>query len=639
MELMKLHADREKVFQEITAIVQKGKITTEGGLKFNGEELGSRIWYRLCDILYATGIAENFQVAETIIANYNPRMCHFTPAIVSRLYRKYETVMSQQAKEKIKDYLLSVRDEFMGHDLDFIGVNDNFPMMSTLTAMNMAAMFDDDVMQKEAERRLKQLECLLKRRGVLSEYTSVVYSALQINVLARLTEYATCEAFKTIAQNAQIRVWADLISHYHPFIGRFAGPNSRAYIGDTNGATIFETKWFTNLLNTEKQFFPDELKDMESIVSYGYYNLEEFTLTKELFDFVHKKEFPMRFLAKSEFSASTDSTPEEAFRDYTKEDDFYEYPAGVTDVETYMTRDYAVGTATKDFHNGVQTNSFTLIYKRTETAESAKDVRNVFCRYLINDAPADKPKPFVEQGRNTAFQKDGTAMVLYKPKIKGNPPTYLGLSKAETEHYKKQEIPGNVDVSSLKLSIFFPLREGNEPDEIRIGDKVLSGNVGASVDLAPVFVKDGGVYLSFQPLFVTDKGRKAAVTVTKEEHYIIISFYNYEGEVKDFKKRDFLHIRNGFVFSVKTNEECPSFDAFVDGVKKTKITDRLETSMHQRQTYIRAVTYESENMKLSCEYSPASEGIKHMACNDFCFDAPKLYISNFDYMDLPYMKE
>ena len=127
--------------------------------------------------------------------------------------------------------------------------------------------------------------------------------------------------------------------------------------------------------------------------------------------------------------------------------------------------------------------------------------------------------------------------------------------------------------------------------------------------------------------------------MTKEEHYIMISFYNYEGEVKDFKKRDFLHIRNGFVFSVKTNEECPSFDAFVDGVKKTKITDRLETSMHQRQTYIRAVTYESENMKLSCEYSPASEGIKHMACNDFCFDAPKLYISNFDYMDLPYMKE
>ena len=34
MELMKLHADREKVFQEITAIVQKGKITTEGAVSY-----------------------------------------------------------------------------------------------------------------------------------------------------------------------------------------------------------------------------------------------------------------------------------------------------------------------------------------------------------------------------------------------------------------------------------------------------------------------------------------------------------------------------------------------------------------------------------------------------------------------------
>ncbi len=638
MELMKIHANREKTFREITEIVQKGKITTDGVLKFNGEELGSRVWYRLCDILYTTGLAENYQIAEKIIASYNPRMCHFTPAIVSLMYRKHEKVMSQQAKDRVKDYLLSVREAFLGHDLDFIGVNDNFPMMSTLTAMNMAVMFDDDDMQKEAERRLKQLERLLKRRGVLSEYTSVVYSALQINVLARLTEYATCEAFKTIAQNAQIRVWADLIAHYHPLIGRFAGPNSRAYIGDTNGATIFETKWFTDLLDTKNKFFPDDLEDMESIVSYSYYNLEAFTLTKELLDYVHKKEFPMRFLAKSEFSASTDSTPEEAPRDYTQEDDFYEYPAGVTDVETYMTRNYAVGTATKDFHNGVQTNSFTLIYKRTETPESAKDVRNVFCRYLINDEPKDSPKPFVEQGRKTAFQKDGTAMVLYKPKIKGNPPTYQGLTKAEEEHYKKQEISGNIGVKSLKLSIFLPLRDGNEPDEIRVGGKVMTNNVGKSVEAAPVFVRDGSIYLSFQPLSVTDKGRNAAVTVTKEEHYIIISFYNYEGEAKDFKKRDFLHIRNGFVFTVKTKEECSSFDAFIADVMKTKITDKLETSMHQRQTYIRTVTYEAENMTLSCEYSPASEGIKHMACNDFCFDAPKLYISNFDYNSLPYMK-
>lgn len=638
MKLVKIRPNREKVFQQITEIVQKGKITTDGELKFNGEELGSRIWYRLCDILYATGLAENAQTAEMIIANYNPRMCHFTPAIVSLLYRKHEKIMSQEAKNRIREYLLSVRDAFIGHDLDFIGVNDNFPMMSALTAMNMAAIFEDETMDKEAERRLKQLESLLKRRGVLSEYTSVVYSVLQINVLARLTEYATCEAFQTIARNAQIRVWADLVAHYHPLIGRFAGPNSRAYIGDSNGATIFETKWFTDLLDTENKFFPEALEDMESIVSYGYYNLEDFTLTKELFDYVHKKEFPMRFLAKSEFSASTDSTPEEAPRDFTQEDDFYEYPAGVTDVETYMTKDYAVGTATKDFHNGVQTNSFTLIYKRTEKPESAKDVRNVFCRYLINDAPKNSPKPFVEQGRKTAFQKDGTAMVLYKPKIKGNPPTYQGLTKAEEEHYKKQEISGNIGVKSLKLSIFFPLRDGNEPEEIRIGDKVLHENTGSSDKIVPVFVKDGSVYLSFQPLSVTDKGRKAAVTVTKEEQYIIISFYNYEGEPKDFKKRDFLHIRNGFVFSVKTKEECPSFETFIAGVKNTKITDKLETSIHQRQTYIRTVTYETEDMKLSCEYSPASEGIKHMACNDFCFDAPKLYISNFEYMDLPYMK-
>lgn len=639
MELIEIKPDKEKTYRDITEFVKCANFLYEDGeVKLNGVSLGCRNSYRLCDLLYSTGIKENFEIAENIIEKLKMRMCHFTPAIASCMILKHEDKMTERAKDAVKSYLLSVRNNFIGHDLDFVGVNDNFPMMSTLTAMNMWTIFHDEVMLREAERRILQLESLLKRRGVLSEYTSVVYTALQITVLARIAKFAVNDSFKTIAQNAQIRVWADLIAHYHPLIGRFAGPNSRAYIGDTNGNSVFEAKWFTEILDTKNKFFPDELESAEEIIGYHYFMLEDFTLTKELLDYVDGKALPMYFRAKSEFSASTDSTPEEAYRDYTKEDDFYEYPAGVTDIETYMTPDYAVGTATKDFHNGVQTNSFTLIYKREKEAKTAADVRNVFCRYLINDAPSDKRKPFVEQGRKTAFQKDGTAMVLYKPKIKGNPPKYSGLSKAEEEHYKKQEISGNIGVKSLKLSVFLPLRDGNEPDEIRIGDKILKDNIGASDEIAPVFIKDGGVYFAFQPLEVTNKGRKTAVAVTKEEHYIIISFYNYEGETRDFKKRDFLHIRNGFVFSIKTADECTSFDSFIADIGKSKIMDTLETSIHQRQTYIRTVTYETEDMKLSCEYSPASEGIKHMACNDYCIESPKLFISNFDYNSLPYMK-
>jgi len=55
----------------------------------------------------------------------------------------------------------------------------------------------------------------------------------------------------------------------------------------------------------------------------------------------------------------------------------------------------------------------------------------------------------------------------------------------------------------------------------------------------------------FNPLLLTDYGRKAAAKVSMVKDFIMVSFYNYEGEERDFARRGFLLTGNGFVTEIR----------------------------------------------------------------------------------------
>ena len=83
-------------------------------------------------------------------------------------------------------------------------------------------------------------------------------------------------------------------------------------------------------------------------------------------------------------------------------------------------------------------------------------------------------------------------------------------------------------------------------------------------------------------------------------------------------------------------EEIGSFEEFIKKESKTEITEEYLVSVHSRMTYVRKVEIEHPDVSLSCEYSPSTEGIKHISKGNYAINIPKLYATGFDVSTLPY---
>jgi len=64
----------------------------------------------------------------------------------------------------------------------------------------------------------------------------------------------------------------------------------------------------------------------------------------------------------------------------------------------------------------------------------------------------------------------------------------------------------------------------------------------------------------------------------------------------------------------------------------------MVTNPHKRQTYTRITSYEREGLKLQCEYSPVSEGIRYITVNGWVEEQPKLQASGLNISKIPLMK-
>ncbi|MBR5507556.1 MAG: hypothetical protein IKV88_05870, partial [Clostridia bacterium] len=349
----------------------------------------------------------------------------------------------------------------------------------------------------------------------------------------------------------------------------------------------------------------------------------KYHITPELKELLNKREYPFRYEATSEVSSSADESELNNFvRDFTKEDNFYEYPACEIQQHLYMTEKYSIGTATREFHNGIQTNSFFVSYKRCDEPKKMSDVRSVFAKFIVNDSEKESPYIIHDYGRKLAIQKDNCAMVLYKPKL-------LRDWKNERE-YELREI------SSLRLCVYLP-KKYSKPDKIVLGNKTLDSFNAQSQKCESVYIKDGDVYMVFHPLCTDNKGRSSAVEIEERDDYIVISFVNYKGEGRKFSERELLHIRNGFICQVSSSDESESFENFIEKSENYTLTDEYINTPHTRQTFMRRVVFEKDNLKLSCEYTPASEGIKRIACDDRIITAQKMKLTGFDETELLYM--
>lgn len=591
--------------------------------------LRERLWIALGFL--GCGRPETVRLANRIILGSDTVMCHFAPTVALQILRYHDSRLEPAASKRLRDYVVGVLPEFTAGDMDFVGVNDNFPCLSTFTLLMGGAMAGRPELVEQGKARLQQLVAMFRRRGVDSEYASPTYTPIHAHVLAEIANLAGDEETRQTALACEHRVWVDLLGHYHPGTGQLAGPYSRAYTLDSLGVT-WQARYIYYLLLGDRmpvdpsatifpagepeRFFGKRMAGFQP--SFPWFATSEYHCPEDLVEAMLNKKYPTQFRATTEFSSSADDYPKSVERkDLATDDNTYEYQAGGGAISTWMTENYALGVASHEFHNGVQTDSFHLLYRKRPVRQTG-DVATVYARYLVNDKQPDSVTDgglLWDQGRKLGLGHRNTAMLLYKPKL-----------------YARQ------GVSRLRLSLLFPVISA-PIEELWFGDRRLADLQGESVEPCPVFVKDGPVCMAFHPLLLTSHGRPAAVRATLENDYVVVSFYNYEGPARDFSARDFLTTGNGFVAEIRDRTEVGDFAAFRAEFAAPTIREEMFTCGHSRWTYLRRTRYERPGLTLESEYSPVSEGIRYLAVNGRVPVSPVLEVTGVDSRSLPFLAE
>jgi hypothetical protein len=561
-------------------------------------------------------------------ANAVIRRC-FTDRAKLAEFSHFEYCDSAQILTKQRDYLDSGnRDALLGvvrecfqsqKSIYFRGYNDNFPAMENLTATLGGEALDDSKARKRGIEAMHRLLELLARRGLLSEYTSSTYTPVTQLCYADIVEHSQDAEARSLALQIEHRIWLDFATHFHAPTNILAGPHSRAYNVDSVGHLhqvhmllyqVFGEKLWLNPVNFLFPPIPKQVIHHDGDVAFmqasnvwiasGAYHpqpgIERLTFDKTL---------PFRVTATSEFGAAEMPVLERTGGKFQRTAELFEYPCGELVSTSYMTRDYAVGSGTCQFHDGNQTDTFFVNFRRSEKPSSIKDISTIFARYATNSAgpgvPARDPRNesgeastdlFFDSGRIRTVQKNNTVLAVYQSKAQ-----FLD------------------DYSALRLVLVVPVFYRNLR-RVSVGDRSDSSSTGPDT----VWIEDDYLYAAFRPLLLTNHGRRAAVTVTQNNGYLSISFYNYEGPPRRFTRKELLNTLNGFVAEIGSKEEYGSFDRFRSVVQKGRVEDVVAAEQ-------RITGYARPGVRLDFCHSLYFGGIKYalvdgMPQNRMPFQAP-----------------
>ena len=592
-------------------------------LRERGEfALREQIWFSIG--FFEDGRAEALRKANIILryANYDTD-CHFSPSQLLFMLAKYRKYLDADVIEKMEQLIKNRIDYYLEDENDFVGVNDNFPCLAVFTLIMGAKMFDRDDLFKKGVENLNNMKKMLIRRGFPSEYNSPTYSGVQLWGVAALAELTDNEEVRRLALDIEERIMVTQLAVFDLELCSAAGPYSRAYTVDAALHTyqsriimhgLIGDKLKVNLLNTA---FLTADGETGEIYHCGYsefaqisacfllstiYHCREELVT----DLVLNKKLPMIIRGDSEHISSADY--------HLGENELpYEYQAAENSLYTYMNKGYSMGTSLREFHNGTQTHSFFIGYKKGDMVEKQADIGSVYARYSVNGMKPDVwANSFDDMGRKLAMQDKTTSLTLYKPKI----------------CFKD-------GVESLALMLIFPTMY-KAVEEIWIDGRKIEKSEKIK-NASTVLISDGSLYMAFYPLVLSNYGSEYAMEICFDKDYTTISFYNYQGKKRNFEAREFLEIGNGFGCQIAGKAEM-SFEEFKVKAADIEITDRNRSNMHSRFTVSRITSFKTGDTELECEYSPVSEGIRYAAVNGEAIRTPKLFISGFDTEKLPFIK-
>ncbi len=559
--------------------------------------IGSRSWVWSCLTLFEEGYAKE---ANQVIMALTLEHCHFLPMQFLSIICRYKDLLSPETRAKIDAYIKSELDFAAGKGIHISMFNDNFANMAMYTLLVAGELYGLPEYFKAGLAKLEEVTDVFRRCGQIMEYSSPVYTAIDVLCFAEMVNHVHDEYAKSLAAKCEERMWLEVAALFHKPSGRMAGPISRAYTTDTIGHPNITTAllWMgfgeAAIINPIQDYFPKRPNQVIHVSenalllpNCAWLANVTFHIPEYLMDLALNKKFPF------EAAFSTECIPSDALA-YNEEDEPFCLYGGYRGLNyTYMTEEYALGTAKGQYHSGSMSESFYISYKNQKEAKDLTHTNVVFSNYVFNDKKFLEKNTYAyygdcdnwgfrDEGRKFGIQHKDTSMMVYKPL-----------------HLERQH------VRSAKLSIYLPTHFNSEYEFYANGwiDKEQGF---ASKEAVPVAVKAGSCYFGFIPLALTDFGREAAVKLERENNFYLISFYNYEGEERCFEAMDLINAQSGFVCICKTQEECKSMEEFYAQLLSAAITDTLETSA---KALTRRVKYKNKDLELFMALNPLTESI------------------------------
>lgn len=434
-----------------------------------------------------------------------------------------------------------------------------------------------------------------RRQAEMSEYNSLTYTALDLWFLALIAEHARSDEARRLALFLEQRLWVDVAMHFHAPSMQFAGPHSRSYQEDSLGG--FSGLHCTMLAAFDDPLFldpglPGRFDHPSALLQNSLAAILTYHVPDEARSIAWKKPFPYEF-CKTTYGESYHENSKRAVAPETDatntpfafDDEIY--PGGWSDLTTYMTEEYALGSAALPYANAGHSDCLMVRIRRSEGIESMADIRSIYTRGVFNSArvgeknvshvsrtPIDRSFLY-EEGRSTTYQHKNHAIVCYCPKRAGHD-----------------------GVTSFRLDLIFGFH--TPFDELLVDGRPVE-RLPLSMDSRVVLCfRDFRTYGTIRPLIPFPKASDHPVRLWRHGEFLILSMINYEGPPLDFSRHGINSWRTGFVLELATAQEA-SWEEFRERAGEAEIQEEVENGT------VRTVRYGSHGNTMELAYDPYKE--------------------------------
>lgn len=441
-----------------------------------------------------------------------------------------------------------------------------------------------------------------RRQAVFSEYNSPTYTALDLWFLALIAEFAQDTAIRQLARFTEERLWIETALYYHAPTQQFSGPHCRAYLDDSLGgwsalhctmAVAFDAPL---LLEPARSLDTDH---PSAVLENALVAITPFHVPHAARRLAFDKPLPCSLRWQTYGESYHENNARHRFEDGL-------YPGGWSQLTSWQTDEYALGTAARPYVNAGHADAFMVRLRRRPAVHACSDFRSVFCRGVFNDAVVGQPNRvhvtggatdasyLYEEGRTFTLQHRNRALVCYAPK---------GV--------------GHRGVGRFRVDVMFTF---DAPfDEFRVDGRPANSAAAALPATSRFTFRDGNVLGVLIPLAPQPAANATPVTLRLAGGCFIVSIANYEGPVRDFDRDALRGWANGFYCELWSTADFADLDTLDRHVAAIRIDDTPAGTGRHRRTVV-----SSGDTTLELVHNPWSEEIERATANGEPVEVPHL---------------